>query len=72
MVLVAPDAVHGDDGEPRWVWTEHDGRATRTPVEVGGPVGDRIEVTSGHSGREVLVTRPEPKRDGQRVAVDAG
>jgi len=72
MVLVAPDAVHGADGEPRWVWTVSDGRAQKTPVEVGSPVGDRIEVTSGLSGGEVLVTSPEPARDGQRVTVDAG
>ena len=71
MVLVSPDAVHGDDGEARWVWTVSDGRARRTPVEVGGPVGDRLEVTSGLAGGELLVTSPEPTRDGQPVAADA-
>jgi RND family efflux transporter MFP subunit len=71
MVLVPADAVHGDDGEARWVWTVSDGRAHRTPVEVGDPVGDRIDVTSGLAGGELLVTSPEPARDGQPVAVAA-
>lgn len=71
MVLVSPDAVHGDDGAPRWVWIVRDGRAHKTTVEVGGPVGDLIDVTSGLNGGEVLVTSPEPTRDGQRVETPA-
>jgi RND family efflux transporter MFP subunit len=71
MVLVPADAVHGEDGEKRWVWVVRDGRARRVPVEVGGPVGDRIDVTSGLAGGETLVTSPEPARDGQPVAVGA-
>jgi multidrug efflux pump subunit AcrA (membrane-fusion protein) len=66
-VLVPRAAVRGDPGAP-FAWTVVDAHVRRTPLTLGKDFGDRVQVTSGLSGGETLVTgTPPPLREGQKV-----
>jgi RND family efflux transporter MFP subunit len=53
------------------VWVVVDGRARRTPVEVGDTLGERVVVRAGLRGGEQVLVGAAPERDGQRVEVEA-
>jgi len=66
--VLVPRAGVGDDGDTTFVWTVADGHVRRTPVVVGKDFGERVQVTSGLSGGEmVIIGNPQQLREGQPV-----
>ena len=69
-VLVPAAALRRDARGGNYAWVVREGRAYQATVETGGAVGDRVRITSGLRGGEVVVLGAPPARDGQRVRVD--
>ncbi len=66
--VVPPSAVV-ERGGRRVVYLIRDGKAVETPVEVGGRIGEMVEVLNGARAGDKLVARPsESLRDGAAVA----
>ncbi|MCW5891020.1 MAG: efflux RND transporter periplasmic adaptor subunit [bacterium] len=70
--VLAPKSTVHTDGDARFVWVVADGRARRTPVQVGPAFGDDLQVTSGLAGGETLVVGDVAAlHDGQAVTTGA-
>ncbi len=69
-VVVAPKAAVLQDADGSHVFVVAEGRVRRTAVELGGDVGDDVEIRSGLSGGErVAVTGIAGLEDGSRVRI---
>jgi len=56
---------------PQVVTVRDDGTVRYLPVQLGSDLGQSVEIVSGLSGNERLITSPpDGLRDGSRVAVD--
>jgi RND family efflux transporter MFP subunit len=72
IVLVPTAAIAQADGRSI-VWIVKDGRVSKRPVELLGPVGDKTRIGAGLAGGEtVVVTVPEGLKDGAKVTVAGG
>ena len=72
VVTVSKDAVVQSRGSTA-VFVVEDGQAMIRPVELGAPVGNRFEVTTGlRPGEQVVVRGNETLRPGQQVRVSEG
>lgn len=70
-LVVIPSSAVRRDGERDIVFIVKDGRAERRAVTVKGSRADRVEVLSGlSSGETVVTTGPADLKDGQRVRVE--
>jgi hypothetical protein len=65
-----PPAAVVARGGAQVVYRIQDGRAAETPVVLGSPLGDLVEVKSGIRAGEKVVSKPPPNlRSGMRVKV---
>ena len=68
--LVVPQSAIAGVGKQALCWTIHDGRAVRTPVQVGLQVGNDVEVVSGLKPDDLVVqTQAASLTDGVPVEV---
>jgi RND family efflux transporter MFP subunit len=69
--VIDPAAVVERDGQ-RVVYLVRGDRAVQTPIEVGGKLGDWIEVLKGvEPGDKVVAKPPEELHDGDRISLQA-
>lgn len=69
-LAVVPEAVVERDGRTLAFVIDPSGRAAATPVEIGEPIGDLVEVRRGlAAGQTVVKSPPRDLRDGVRVSV---
>src|SRR5690606_11463829 len=69
--VVDPNAIVQRDGRPV-VYVVRDERAIETPIEVGGKLGDWLEVIAGvEPGDKVVAQPPAALHDGERIRVQA-
>jgi multidrug efflux pump subunit AcrA (membrane-fusion protein) len=69
--VVQPGAVV-ERGGRRVVYVVRDDRAIETPVELGGELGEWVEIVKGVEPGTKVVAKPPPKLgDGDRITVTA-
>jgi HlyD family secretion protein len=69
---VVPSAAIVERGGKRVVYVVRDDTAVETPVEVGGRVGDMVEIVNGvRPGNKIVAKPPERLHDGARVSLRA-
>lgn len=67
-LLVPISAVATEEGAS-CVFALRDGKAVRTPVKLGAPVGDRVEIVEGVQAEERIAATPQRLTDGAHVRI---